>query len=137
MALIANNPTLCAIAQTQDKRAEFDNRPTLEDISVLSIGSIRNAYIPERNMDWGHFMWSRSIYNMVTESNLLTTDYLADKLIGYRYNRICPVINEPMDDFERINEIKSVGENVSLEKTFDWIDQYWVPDMKTAKVKNG
>lgn len=124
-AIIANNPTLCAIAQTQDHRAEIDNRPTLNDIAVLSIGSIRNIYIPDRDMSWGYFMWSRSIFHLITESGLLVTDYICDKLIKDRYNRICPVINNPMDDFRYINDIKTAGESYPLDKTFDWLDKYW------------
>jgi patatin-like phospholipase/acyl hydrolase len=124
-ALVANNPAFCAIAQTQDMRCEISNRPSLEKISVLSIGTIRNVYIENRNMEWGYFMWSRSLLNMLTERDTMMVNYLSDVFLRERYHRIEPVINGPMDNFEEMKTIRDIGKAYPLEKTFDWLNQYW------------
>lgn len=123
-AIIANNPAFCAALQTQDPRNEM-TRPKLDEISILSIGSIRDVYIPSRDVEWGYFMWSRSLLNMLTERDTMMVNYTCQSLFQNKYHRIEPVINGPMDNFDDISKIKAVADEVCLDKTYDWIDEYW------------
>ena len=123
-ALIANNPALCAVSQTQDPRNKED-RPRLNDVYVLSIGSIRDIYITERNSQWGYFMWARSLLSMITERDTLVVNYMANLLLGQQYHRVEPVINGPMDNFEELANIKQIGMDYPLEDTYTWLDKYW------------
>ncbi len=123
-ALVANNPAFCAIAQTQDKRNQGEN-PKLDDICVLSLGTIRDVYIEQRNVEWGYLNWIKSILNIFTERDTLVVNYLGNNFLGERYHRIEPVINGPMDNFEEISSIASIGEEYPLEKTASWLEEYW------------
>ena len=124
-AIVANNPTLCAVSQTQDLR-NVANNPTVEDISVLSIGTIRNIYITERDINWGYFMWARSIFHMLTERDTLIINHMTKLLLKDRYHRIEPVINGPMDDFEDLSVIAKTGSDYPIDNTVAWLNKYWV-----------
>lgn len=122
-ALIANNPALCAVAQTQDLRNTTN--PNNNDIVVLSIGSIKDAYIAKRNANWGYFMWARSIFTMLTERDTLVINYMANLLLKDHYHRIEPVIDGPMDNFEELPKIKQIGMDYPIDDTIKWLDKYW------------
>lgn len=124
-ALIANNPALCAVAQTQDPR-NTEPRPKPEDVVVLSIGTIRDVYVEQRSAAWGYWNWSRVIFQMITERDTLVTNFMAGTLLKERYHRIEPVINGPMDNFDELPTIETIGMNVNLEDTFTWLQKYWV-----------
>lgn len=124
-ALIANNPALVAVAQTQDAR-NTEPRPKMEDIVVLSIGTIRDIYIEQRDAAWGYFMWSRSVFHIITERDTLVINHMAKLLMGERYHRIEPVINGPMDEFDAVPAIAQVGEDYPIQKTLSWLKYFWV-----------
>jgi uncharacterized protein len=49
----ASNPSMCALAQTQDRR--YEPKPTLEDIVLLSLGTgMSLQYIKGQVHDWGY-----------------------------------------------------------------------------------
>lgn len=124
-ALIANNPSLCAVAQTQDPR-NVGPISKMEEIVVLSIGSIRNIYIADRTAHWGYLMWARSIFHMLTERDTLVVNHMAKLLLQKRFHRVEPVINGPMDNFDELPIIKTIGENYPIENTVNWLNEYWV-----------
>jgi len=124
-AFAANNPSLIALAQTQDKRAFIDPRPSIADISILSIGSIKNEYLEERNANWGYFNWVKPVLHIVTEKDILMTNYQCKALIGDNYHRVQPVINTEMDNFDQISIIKSAGMGYNIDDTLDWLDKHW------------
>jgi uncharacterized protein len=123
-ALVANNPAFSAVAQTQDERCTM-NRPALTEISVLSLGTIRDVFIPNHNLEWGYFSWIKPILNIITERDTLVVNYLTNTFLGKRYHRIEPVINGPMDEFEELENIGKIGYNHPIEKTVEWLKEYW------------
>jgi patatin-like phospholipase/acyl hydrolase len=122
-ALVANNPAFCAVAQTQDKRNQF--RPKLDEVVVLSIGTIRDVFITQRNMSWGYLSWIKSILNILTERDTIIINYLCDNFLADRYHRMEPIINGPMDNFEEIVNIKKIGDAHPIEETVEWLKKYW------------
>ena len=124
-ALVANNPTLCAVGQSQDSR-NTEAKPKIEDISVLSIGTIRDVYIEDRDAAWGYFMWAHSVFHMITECDTLVVNYMANLLLGDRYHRIEPVINGPMDNFQDLPIIEQTGKTYPIDNTVAWLNKYWV-----------
>jgi len=124
-AFIANNPSLVAVAQTQDSR-NIEKCPKMDEIAILSVGTIRDIYIEQRDAAWGYFMWSRSIFHIITERDTLVINHMGKLLMGERYHRIEPVINGPMDNFDSVSEIAKVGNDYPLEETIKWVKNYWV-----------
>jgi patatin-like phospholipase/acyl hydrolase len=124
-AIIANNPAMVALTQTQDKRAKIENRPTLNEIKILSIGTIRNIHITERNAQWGYFHWARHLIHMLSEKDALVTNYQCKQLIGDNYHRMQPVINGPMDDFGDKDAIKAISMIYPIDDTLKWLKENW------------
>jgi patatin-like phospholipase/acyl hydrolase len=119
------NPSLIAMCQTQDERAYINPRPKFSDLSVLSIGSIKNKFIEERNEQWGYFSWIKPLLEMFTEKDILITNYQCNTLIGHKYHRMQPVINASMDDLDLISSIKSIGMSYNIQDTLTWLDNNW------------
>lgn len=124
-ALVANNPSLIALTQTQDPRAFIDPRPKLEDIRILSIGSIRNIFVSQRNVQWGWVAWALHIMHLISEKDILVTNYQCDKLIGKNFHRLELTINSPMDDIDTIGTIRKTAQNHNIDKTVDWLKNNW------------
>lgn len=124
-AFVANNPALCAIAQTQDAR-NTESNPKLENVVVLSIGTIRDMYIEERSAHWGYLYWSRSILNLITERDTLVVNHMANLLLKDKYHRMEPVINGPMDNFDRLSEIEQIGMDYPIDESVKWLEKYWM-----------
>jgi patatin-like phospholipase/acyl hydrolase len=124
-AFACNNPSLIALTQTQDKRAVIEPRPSIHDISILSIGSIKNEYIKERNVCWGYFNWVKPILHLATEKDILITNYQCKALIGDKYHRMQPIIDGEMDNFDQINLIKTTAMEYDINDTLDWLDKHW------------
>lgn len=124
-ALVANNPSLVAVAQTQDDNSNIHPKPRLEDIVILSIGSIRDIYIEGKNLQWGYFSWIKPLLQIFTERDTLIINHQCKVFFGDRYHRVEPVINGPMDSIEEISKIKDVGDSYPLDETVNWLKRYW------------
>jgi len=122
-AVVANNPTLCAIAQSQD--VHVDLKPKLEDICVLSLGTVRDSYVERKNVDWGYLKWIKTILKMLPERDLPIVNYQASLLLGSRYHRIELIINTPMDDVKGLGEIKKISLEHDIQDTDIWLNKNW------------
>src|SRR3990172_1790796 len=62
----ANNPSMCAVAQSQDVRNAF--RPELDDIVVLSLGTGTSlTYIKGENLNWGYAQWVKPLISLMMD----------------------------------------------------------------------
>ncbi len=122
-AVVANNPTLCAIAQSQD--VHIDLKPKLEDICVLSLGTVRDEYVDGKNVDWGYLKWIKTILELLPERDLPIINYQASLLLGSRYHRIEPIINLPMDDVKGFDAIKKISLDYDIQDADVWLNKNW------------
>ncbi|HID21946.1 MAG TPA: hypothetical protein EYP14_06050 [Planctomycetaceae bacterium] len=82
----ANNPAMCALAQTQDVRHE--PRPPLEAVVLLSLGTGRNLqYLRGKTLDWGYAQWVRPLINLIFDGTAGIADYQCRQMLGQRYHR--------------------------------------------------
>src|SRR6185295_6286062 len=59
--VVANNPSMAALAQTQDLR-NTGTSPALKDIFLLSLGTGTNlSFVKGRNLDWGFAQWAKPL----------------------------------------------------------------------------
>ncbi len=127
--VVANNPSMAALAQTQDSRSD-DARPPLASIVLLSIGTGRpRLRIEGRRHDWGLAQWSRAILDIMMEGGMGVPDYQCRQLLGTRYHRLDPVLPAEevirMDDVRRMSRLRPIAEGVPLEATLAWLDRWW------------
>jgi hypothetical protein len=105
----ANNPSMCALTQSQDRRIR--GRPALSDVALLSLGTGTSlVYIPDG----------------------LTgiADYQCHKILDKRYHRLAPVfppgVSMPLDAVKRIPDMIQFAESLDLSDTVKWLRKHWM-----------
>jgi hypothetical protein len=125
----ANNPSMCALAQSQDTR--FSPRPALEEVALLSLGTgTVLVYIPGKTLNWGYAQWAKPLVSLMLDGSGGIADYQCRQLLGERYHRLAPVfppgVSMPMDAVHRIPEMVQFAQGVDLAETITWLQTYWV-----------
>lgn len=126
--VVANNPSLAALAQTQDSRAKITNRPALDQVAVLSIGTGISLYhISGENLDWGYAQWTRPLIDLMLEANMGIADYQCRQIIGDNYHRLAPVfppqISIKLDEWKKADYLVEFANNLNLSETISWLEE--------------
>lgn len=121
----ANNPSLAALLQTQDSRAQINPRPALDEIALFSVGTGVSLYhIKGQSLDWGYAQWAKPLISLMLDANAGIADYQCRQLMGDRYTRLAPVFAPDttikLDDWERMNELVALADGVDLTATIQW-----------------
>ena len=135
--VIANNPSMAALSQTQDKR--YKPIPKLEEISLLSIGtgSVR-SYVKGKKHNWGYIPWVRPlrkprILKLLFDGDEQIPHYHCGQILRKRYHRLNytfpPGEEIELDDHKRIDELLRIGEekmSKELNDTAEWLRSHWM-----------
>jgi len=105
-AVVANQPSMCALAHTfKVLDSELGRRTTPDDVMLLSLGTGANpvgapTYLSPKMDDgfanWGYFQWLTNpqspltLVNLILQSNDLTVDYQCGCILRERYHRVNP-----------------------------------------------
>lgn len=116
--VVANNPSLAAVAQTQDARNTAP-APKLKDIHLLSLGTGTNlSFIKGRELDWGLAQWAKPLVNLLLDASMGIADFQCRQLLKGTYQRIAPVfppdINIKLDEWQRARELVEFGNAAAL-----------------------
>ena len=128
----ATNPSMCALAQSQD--SDFKARPSLADVVLLSLGTGTSLlYIEGKELDWGYAQWAKQLISLMLDGTSGIADYQCKQILGDSYHRLAPVFppntSIPMDAVDRIPymiEFAESNRRVNLTATVKWLKQYWV-----------
>jgi patatin-like phospholipase/acyl hydrolase len=125
----ASNPSMCALAQSQDSR--LPGRPSLSDIVLLSLGTGTSlTYIPSKNLDWGYAQWAKPLVNLMLDGTAGIADYQCKQILGRRYHRLAPDfppgVSIPMDAVKRVPEMIRFASALDLSATIQWIQDHWL-----------
>ena len=129
--VVANNPSMAALAQTQDKRAKIEKRPRLHEVRLLSIGT---GFLPRRirglNHDWGYAQWANQILRVMFDGLAGVPDYQCRQILGDRYHRLDYAFAEDveMDDWKARDELVRIAEiemKPAVEDTAKWLSTVW------------
>lgn len=138
----ANNPSMAALAQTQDTRYIIDGRfgekarPQLGEVVMLSLGT---GDLPTRvqgkNHNWGVIPWTYKIrlLNIMFEGVVGVADYQSRQILGDdRYMRLNPNFtdaqNFALDDVKRLNEMVTFASTIPLDNLVEWLNRSWLKD---------
>jgi uncharacterized protein len=127
--VFANNPSMCALAQTQDERNE--NHVPLKDVILLSMGTgISLTYIKGERLDWGYAQWVKPLISLMLDGVVGIADYQCKQILGKQYHRLAPTfppgISIPLDDIKRIPDMIAFASNVQINETADWLRKNWI-----------
>ena len=126
--VLANNPAMAAVAQTQDDRAQIDPRPGLDNLLVLSLGTGTGlSYISGGDHDWGLAQWAKPLVNILFDASMDIADYQCRQILRDRYRRIAPVfppgMNIKMDEWQRAQDLVNFAAAADLGGVPDWLQK--------------
>jgi hypothetical protein len=127
--VVAANPSVAAIAQTQDPRADIPDRPALGDLALLSLGTGAPRHLVEgRMLDWGYIQWARPLLEIVLDGSIGLADYQAHQLLRERYHRISPLLGQviEMDDCDAMETLIQIGRQQNIRPALAWLRHYWM-----------
>jgi uncharacterized protein len=124
--VVANNPSMAALAQTQDPRALITDRPQLSEISLLSVGTGTSLYyIKGQRLDWGELEWAKPIVTLMLEANMGVADYQCRQVMGEQYHRLAPIFDPGttinLDDWRRRDDLIAFAAQVDITTTVQWL----------------
>jgi hypothetical protein len=128
--VFATNPSMCAVAQTQDRRIPPDERASLHEIRLLSLGTGRSLeHIAGGRHDWGYLQWVRPLISIMLDGVNGIADYQCAQILGPHYFRCAPTFPEgttiAMDDVDSIPRLVAFAESLDLSDLTDWIAAVW------------
>jgi patatin-like phospholipase/acyl hydrolase len=127
--VFANNPSMCALAQTQDKR--YRPTPSVDEVVLLSLGTGTSLFsIRGKTLDWGYAQWIKPLINLMLDGISGIADYQCSQMLRDRYHRLAPVfppdISIPMDDVAKIPYMVQFAEELDLSATVRWMRRHWI-----------
>ncbi len=126
----ANNPSMCALAQTQDQRY-FETPHDLKDIVLLSLGTGTSpVYIKGRTHDWGYAQWIKPLISLMLDGVSGIADYQCQQMMGEGYHRLAPDfppdVSIPMDAVKKIPYLIDFAQDLSINDTVTWMRDHWM-----------
>jgi uncharacterized protein len=125
--VVANNPSMCAIAQAIHEDTGGQN---LGNIAMLSIGTGNFPhYITEQNASWGLFQWAPHLISVMMEGSSGLAEYQSAQLLGRRYYRLNPVMqkNVEMDKVQELPYLVDIANLEVLDPVINWLKRNFKP----------
>ncbi len=123
--VVVNNPSMVAVAQALDSRG---GNQDLKDIKVLSLGCGKlGRFIKGSNHDWGIVQWAPYLFFMMMEGGIDMIHFQTKQILGDRYHRINPILDEKfaIDDWKKVPKLVEIAENIDLAPTVEWLEENW------------
>jgi patatin-like phospholipase/acyl hydrolase len=130
--VVASNPSMCALAQALHPTTGGQH---LDEVVLFSLGTGHNPrYLEPQDGDWGLVQWAPHLINLMLEGGAGLADYQCRQILGARYMRINPLLNDPigMDQVERIPEMWGIASRFDLKAALDWIKEYFLLESNPA-----
>ena len=125
----ANNPAMCALAQTQDKR--YRPTPALDEVVLLSLGTGTSLfYIRGKTLDWGYAQWIKPLISLMLDGISGIADYQCHQMLRQRYHRLAPVfppdVSIPMDGVKKIPYMIQFADQLDIRSAVRWMRRHWM-----------
>ncbi len=132
--VFANNPSMCALTQTQDPRNDRpEDRPNLNEVVLLSLGTGESLkYVSGGDLDWGYAQWAKPILSVLLDGIAGIADYQCAQLLREKYHRLNPTFPQGKEyqydsvEPQEIAEMIAFAENCDLTETAQWLHDQWV-----------
>jgi uncharacterized protein len=121
--VVANNPSMCAIAQALNDETGGQN---LGDIALFSIGTGNFPhYLTEMDDGWGLMQWAPHLISLMMEGSSGLADYQSLQLLGRRYYRLNPVLqkNVELDKVTEVPYLVDIANLEVLDPVFAWLEK--------------
>jgi len=127
--VFANNPSLCALLQSQDKRNTL--KPPMDDIVLLSLGTGSSmTYIKGKNLNWGYSQWVKPLISLMMDGVNGIADFQCKQILGERYHRLAPKfppgVSIALDDVKRVPDMINYANSINVKNTVAWMKENWL-----------
>ena len=131
--VVANNPSMAALAQVFDERVNIPNRPDLNEVRLLSVGTGKPLnYINtgrKKYLDWGFAQWAKPILDIMMDGSMGLADYQCQQLLGkQQYRRTNPVLSKVigLDACDKTDDLVEIGERQDIDEIVEWLKAEWM-----------
>lgn len=126
--VVANNPSLAAIATALDSRA---GKQKLDDIILLSFSTgTDRKHIKGESLDWGWGQWARPLVAIMISGVMGVAHFQCKQLLGDSYRRVDRVFDRTvsLDDVKpgSLDYLIAQADMVSLDPLIAWLQQRWM-----------
>jgi patatin-like phospholipase/acyl hydrolase len=129
--VFAPNPSMCALAQSQDRRNLPADRPALSDVRLLSLGTGRCfEHVEGRSLDWGYVQWVRPLISLMLEGTNGIADFQCRQILGDdQYFRLAPTFPPDtaidQDEVDQIPYMIEFAEQLDITAAAAWLRTNW------------
>lgn len=126
--VVANNPSMVAVAQALDRRG---GKRKLDELLVLSVGTgTEPKFIAGRKHDWGWGQCARPLMSLMIGGTMGVADFQCRQILAERYCRLDRIFNRAVDlDDAReatLRYLVAEAQAAPLEPTLAWLEaQGW------------
>ena len=123
--VVANNPSVCALAQALNPQTGAQK---LDDLVLLSVGTGYNPrYLSSQDGDWGLVQWAPHLLYLVLEGDTELADYQCRQLLGKRYLRLNIQLPTTigMDRVDQLPLLEKLAMQFDLTPALAWLDNYF------------
>jgi hypothetical protein len=121
--VFAPNPSMCALAQTQDPRT--GQVVPLSEVRLLSLGTGQSLVRVEGDHDWGYAQWAEPLLGLLLDGIGGIADFQCRQLLRDRYHRLAPTFPPElafeMDAVKRVPEMIAFAQKVDIAPTVAWL----------------
>jgi patatin-like phospholipase/acyl hydrolase len=123
--LVANNPSMCAVAQALDKNT---GKQKLNKITLLSIGTgVLPKFVKGFNENWGYLQWAPHLITIMIDGVSGVADYQCRQLLGPRYLRLDVLFDRDigLDNVDEMSYLVQLADREEINETQKWFSNYY------------
>jgi hypothetical protein len=129
--VFAPNPTMCALAQSQDPRNLPADRAALDEIRLIAFGTGHSSnYLEGDSLDWGYVQWVRPLISLILEGTNGIADFQCRQILGDdHYFRFAPTFppdkSIDQDSVDEIPYMIDFAEHLDITAAATWLKTNW------------
>ncbi len=132
--VVANHPGMVALSQTQDQRSEIPDRPRVDEIRLLSIGTGQVlSYIQGPIHNWGLVQWAKPLLNLMLDAVSGVPDFQCRQMLGAKYHRLNYTFPDgkgiELGEWKKRDRLVGIGRKdmvTELDAAADWLAVHWL-----------
>ena len=132
--VVANHPGMVALSQTQDRRSEILDRPRIDEIRLLSIGTGQVlSYIKGPIHNWGLVQWAKPLLNLMLDAVSGVPDFQCRQILGANYHRLNYTFPDgegiKLGEWKKRDRLIEIGRqhmHMELDAAAGWLAGHWL-----------
>jgi len=126
--VVANNPSMAALAAALDPRSGNQNLP---NIVLLSFSTgCEDRYIKGETHNWGWGQWARPLVSIMINGVMGVADFQCKQILDNRYHRVDHVMARTVNLNDArpstLRYLTDEANSVNLAPTLSWLQTHWL-----------